>query len=153
MIENRSAHRLSARHGFSLIELLITLAIIGILAAIAIPALQAAMEKSRQRTTMANMRALGNQLQIYQNDNGVFPAGSLTIDQMTAVLAPLSRTPLPNRDAWLNPFDYQSDGTNNYTVECFGRDGVPGADITPSQANNFDLDIVLSNGQFVAAVN
>lgn len=139
--------------GFTLIELLIVMAVIGVLAAMAVPALQAAMEKSRQRATMANMRALGNQLQIYQNDMTVYPAGSLDIDQVVAVLAPLSRTPLPNRDAWQRAFDYQSDGINNYTVECFGRDGVPGADMSPAQANNFDLDIVLSNGQFIAAVN
>ncbi|TDI30002.1 MAG: prepilin-type N-terminal cleavage/methylation domain-containing protein [Acidobacteria bacterium] len=139
--------------GFTLIELLIVVAIIGIISAMAIPALQTAMEKSRQRTSMANMRALGMQLQIYQNDETLYPSGSLDINGMVLALASLSRVSLPTRDAWLHEFDYQSDGLNNYSVESFGRDGVPGANITPVQANNFDLDIVLSNGQFIAAVN
>ncbi len=139
--------------GFTLIELLIVLTVIGILTAMAIPAMITAMEKSRQRTTMANMRSIGNQLQIYQNDVTSYPAGSLTIDQVADALMPVSKIRIPTVDAWRNSFGYQSDGLNAYTIESFGRDGVPGADISPSQANNFDLDIVLSNGQFAAAVN
>ncbi len=138
--------------GFTLIELLIVIAIIGIIAAMAIPALQTAMEKSRQRVTMANMHAIGNQLQIYTNDTTMFPAGSLDMNQVATALIVVSQRLVPAEDAWGTLFDYQSDGLTEYTLESFGRRGVPGANVTPATKNNFDLDIVLSNGIFSAAV-
>ena len=139
--------------GFTLIELLIVVTLVGILAAMVIPAMNTAMEKTRQRTSMANMRAIANHLQVYNNDHTAFPDGSLDIGQVSDVLIVVSKRPAPTQDAWGHDFDYQSDGLTDYTVECFGRDGTPGANISPASSNNFDLDIVLSNGQFIAAVN
>ena len=138
--------------GFTLVELMIVILVIGILVAIVIPAMNTAMEKSRQRRSMADMRTIGNQLQIYQNDFTSYPAGGLSIDDVADLILPNSNTRVPTRDAWYHDFGYESDGTTSYTVESYGRRGVPGANITPATSNDFDLDIVLSNGQFVAAV-
>ena len=101
---------------------------------------------------MANMRTVATQLQIYQNDTAIYPAGSLSMSQVADALLVVSNKPVPIADAWGSDFDYQSDGQSLYTVESFGRDGVPGANITPAQSNNFDLDIVINSGEFVAAV-
>ena len=62
--------------GFTLIELLIVVAIIGILTAISIPALDTAIQKSRQRATMSDMRTLANALHAYLVDEGHFPDGA-----------------------------------------------------------------------------
>ena len=59
--------------GFTLIELLVVVAIIGIISAIAIPNLLTAIDKSKQQSTIADMRSIGTALSAYHIDNDQFP--------------------------------------------------------------------------------
>ena len=58
--------------GFTLIELLIVVAIIGIIAAIAIPNLLNAIDRSKQKRTMADMRSVGTAVEEYAIDNNFY---------------------------------------------------------------------------------
>lgn len=72
-----------ATHGFTLIEFLVTIAAIGILAALAIPAFTSAFERAKATKDLSNLRQIGTATQLFMNDNnGVFP-GSGTISWMS----------------------------------------------------------------------
>ena len=60
--------------GFTLIELLIVVAIIGIIAAIAIPNLLNAINRGRQKRTMADIRTIGTAVEAYAVDKSFYPS-------------------------------------------------------------------------------
>ena len=69
----------TTRKGFTLIELMIVVAIIGILAAIAIPKFADLINKSKEGATKAGLSSLRSALQVYYGDNeGRFPAYAAT---------------------------------------------------------------------------
>ena len=59
--------------GFSLVELLIVVAVIGLIVAIAIPNLLNAIQRSNQTRTISDIRSISNRLGIYQQDYAKFP--------------------------------------------------------------------------------
>jgi general secretion pathway protein G len=139
-----------AQRGFTLIEILIVVAIIGVIAGIAIPGLLTAFDRARQAGTVALMRGYSTALQAYATDNQNFP---LTIDVATLLplLAPYSDR-LRSADDWHHPLSYTSDG-EHYSLVCFGKDGVDGGDISPQTRYIFALDIVMADGYFSAGLD
>jgi prepilin-type N-terminal cleavage/methylation domain-containing protein len=70
----RQSERMNARRGFTLIELVIVLAIIGVIAAIAIPSYFSYLDKARITVSMSLLEALRKDLEVYQNEHHQYPA-------------------------------------------------------------------------------
>jgi type II secretion system protein G len=67
---------LKGQQGFTLLELLIVIVIIGILALIIVPGLASGPKRARDAQRKSDMRAVKNALETYYNDNNVYPPGN-----------------------------------------------------------------------------
>jgi general secretion pathway protein G len=137
--------------GFTLIELLIVVAVIGIIAGIAIPGLLTSLDKAKQVSTAMLLSGFGKTLELYNSDNGVYPVAT-SAAELIPLLNPYSDSLKPN-DEWKHPVGYTvSTAQDEYTIECFGKDGIDGPNITPETRYIFTLDLVVSGGVFIAGV-
>jgi len=136
--------------GFTLIELLIVVAIIGIIAAIAIPNLLNAIDRGKQKRTMADMRSIGTAVEAYSVDNNIYPTAA-NIAALQPVIEPVYIKKLPQSDGWNNTLSYQPGTVSGagYTVESYAKGGTNDADVN-GKTNLFSADIVFVDGQFVS---
>src|SRR5262245_28038212 len=100
--------------GFSLVEVLVVVAVSAILMSVCIPSLQNAFDKAKQRTTMSDMRTISKALEIYRADTGHYPANGQNMAQLATILIPYVTSVLPSNDAWKHPYTYSSDNIDNY---------------------------------------
>jgi type II secretory pathway pseudopilin PulG len=139
---------------------LVVVAIIGILAAIAIPNLLTAMQRSKQKRTMADIRSLATAVEAYGSDNNGYP-NVTSINDLRPLITPKYIAVLPAVDGWGNPIRYSCVGEQEgrctaYFVGSGGKDGrfahEDAHEYVASPAggtSSFDCDLVYSNGQFI----
>ena len=143
--------------GFTLIELLIVVAIIGIIAAIAIPNLINAIQRGRQKRTMGDIRTISTCVEAYATDWAFYPrVAAGDAPDLTAYTVPTYLRKLPARDGWNNPIYWVGEGAQTggraYTFWSGAKDGntaISYVSATAGPKTDFNSDIVYSNGTFL----
>jgi type II secretory pathway pseudopilin PulG len=132
---------------------LVVVAIVGILAAIAIPNFMTAMQRSKQKRTMADMRTVGAALEAYGIDHARedYPPGT-TVGALRGHLQPTYVKALPAIDGWATEMRYAPLPERGYVIVSAGADKTFDAEPTQYPKGTtevFDCDIVFANGEFV----
>jgi general secretion pathway protein G len=139
----RPQRRRSNQDGFTLIEIMVVILILGLLATIVVQSLRGATDKAKRVKAQADIAEIKTGLDRYYLDVGSYP----TSDQgLQALVTPPQTGNVPAnyeaggylqsipKDPWGNPYFYQSDG-NSYVLKSFGADGAEGG-----EGKNADID-------------
>ncbi len=128
--------RASTARGFTLLEMLVVLVIIGLIAGLVGPQLMGRVETSKVTTAQTQIRMLKSALDTLRLDVGRYPAKEEGLEMLTVApkdpraaarwQGPYLAEALPP-DPWGNPYQYSPDG-NNVILYSYGADGKPGGE-------------------------
>ena len=163
---------MARQRGFTLIELLIVIAIIGIIASMLIPNLLDAMQKTKQKRTIADMRITGTALFSWLTDEvGAAAAGQSnanvtlasygspkSVAVIESLLVPHYLQVVPTRDGWKYPYEYRvrTDDPHARTIMLIrspGKDSTYDSSgsytVTSFDPTDYNQDIVWADGFMV----
>lgn len=144
--------RITGQFGFTLIELMVVIVILGILAGLIIPRIMGRPEEARQLKAKIQIESLETALKLYKLDNGTYPS---TEQGLIALIEPPDVEPLPKKwraggylekgkvpkDPWGNDFIYLSPGVHgDYDLISYGADGVPDGEGKNKDNNSWEIE-------------
>jgi general secretion pathway protein G len=138
------------QRGFTLIEILVVVTILGILAAIVVPRILERPEQARRTKATVDIKGIEESLGLFKLDNGFYPS---TEQGLQALVVKPETGRIPSRypenaylkkipvDPWGSPYAYLSPGVHDrYDIISYGADGEPGGEGNDADINSWELD-------------
>lgn len=137
--------RVSQQAGFTLIEIMVVVLILGLLAALVVPKVVGRTDEARVTKAKTDIKAIESALNMFKIDNGFYPTTAEGINAL--VQAPprarkwnpdgyLDRVPV---DPWGTEYIYQSDG-RQIVIASMGADGVEGGEGYNADISNHTIE-------------
>lgn len=125
------------QHGFTLIEIMVVVVILGILAALVVPNIMERPDHARRAAAKQDIRSLVNALKMYRLDNFDYPSS-------LSEVAPYLEGRVP-KDPWRRDYQYQrgghrSGGAAKFDVYSYGADGIEGGNGLDADIGNWNLE-------------
>lgn len=124
--------------GFTLIEIMVVVIIIGLLAGIVVPNVMDSLDKANVQKARADFKTLQTALKLYRIDNFNYPSTEQGLESLVSKpsIAPIPRNYKSNgyvetlpKDPWGNDYQYMSPGeSHEYDIYSLGADGVSGGE-------------------------
>jgi general secretion pathway protein G len=140
---------LKSQTGFTLIELMVVIVILGILIGIVAPRIMDEPGKAKQVKAKVQIKALESALKTYKLDNGAYPSteqGLLALVEAPATAKNwrkngyLEKKNLP-KDPWENEYIYLCPGVHgDFDIISYGADGVTGGENENQDINNWEIE-------------
>ncbi len=143
----KASYRQRAASGFSLVEVLVVLVIMGLLISIVAPTVLNRADEARVQKVQADFKAIETALKIYRLDNFIYPS---TEQGLEALVSPSPIDPQPRnfkeggylaeipRDPWDRPYLYLSPGDNGEVdIYTLGADGLAGGEDQNADIGNW----------------
>ena len=151
-MKRHTLHVCRQSSGFTLIELMVVIVILGILAGLIVPRIMGRPDEAKQLKAKMQIETIETALKLYRLDSGSYPS---TDQGLEALIAKPDTPPVPEKwreggylekgklpsDPWGNAFVYLSPGVHgDFDLVSYGADGVSGGEGVNSDINNWEIE-------------